>query len=65
MVFRRVRPEGEPTYLVQFTNARGRRMQMEVNANGKVRDEPAAATDNPFRAADRREEREERRSERD
>ena len=58
---RRVRPDAEATYLVQFTNARGRRMQMEVNANGKVRHEPAAAVENPFRMVDRRENRENRR----
>jgi len=62
---RRIRPDGgEPTYLVQFTNAKGRRMQMEVNANGKVRDEVSAARENPFRMAGRQDDREERRSER-
>jgi len=61
---RRVRPDAEPTYLVQFTNARGRRMQMEVNANGKLRNEPSAAVENPFRMAERREGRQERREER-
>lgn len=58
VIVRRVRPEGEPTYLVQFTNAKGRRQQMEVNANGKVREEIGAAQENPFRMAARQGERE-------
>lgn len=57
---RRVRADAEPTYLVQFTNARGRRMQMEVNADGQVREEPGVAREEPFRLAERREGREER-----
>jgi hypothetical protein len=54
---RRVRPDAEPTYLVQFTNARGRRMQMEVNANGEVREEPGAAREEPFRLIERKQDR--------
>jgi len=61
---RRDRKEGEPTYLVQFTNAKGRRMQMEVNANGKVRNEVSAAQEQPFRLIGRKGERGNRRSER-
>lgn len=59
---------GEKSYLVQFTNPRGRRMEMTVNAQGKVTEEPDAAREQPFRMTDRQRERggerDERRSER-
>lgn len=54
LFIRRDRPQGEPTYLVQFTNPRGERMQMEVNSKGRLRGDVSAAQEDPFRLVGRR-----------
>jgi hypothetical protein len=50
----RTEPNGERTYFVQYTGAKGDRLESRFNANGKEIGKPRAAREQPFTILDRK-----------
>ena len=50
----RTEPNGEKTYLIQYTGPKGDRLESRFNANGKEIGKPRAAREQPFTILDRK-----------
>lgn len=50
----RIQPDGDKTYLVQYTGTNGERMEARFNKNGKEVGKPRAAREQPFTILDKK-----------